>query len=57
MSLPNLSNTNHLRLLTIGMHTSRFLQRLLSCIPFIETLSIGVEDPWIDVKDNFDIKS
>ncbi|CAF1208543.1 unnamed protein product [Didymodactylos carnosus] len=57
MSLPNLTNTNHLRTLTIGMHTSRFLERLLSCIPFIESLSIGVNDPWINEGDSFDINS
>ncbi|CAF4540043.1 unnamed protein product [Rotaria sp. Silwood2] len=44
MSLPNLSNTTHLRSLTIGMNTSYFLKRLLSCIPFIENLSLGVND-------------
>jgi len=42
MILPNLSNTNHLRKLTIGLHTLRFLERLLLCIPFIENLSVGI---------------
>ncbi|CAF3005575.1 unnamed protein product [Rotaria sp. Silwood2] len=45
MTLPNLSNTTHLRSLTIGMNTSRFLERLLLCVPFIENLSVGVQDP------------
>jgi hypothetical protein len=42
MILPNLSNTNNLRKLTVGLHTSHFLQRLLSCTPFIENLSVGI---------------
>jgi hypothetical protein len=42
--LPNLLNTNHLRTLTIGIHTTRFLERLLLCIPFIENLSFDVRD-------------
>ncbi|CAF3319751.1 unnamed protein product [Rotaria sp. Silwood2] len=42
MSLPNLSNTMYLRTLTINMNTSYFLKRLLSRIPFIENLSLGV---------------
>jgi hypothetical protein len=42
MILPNLSNTNHLRTLTIGVHTLRFLERLLSRVPFIENLSVGI---------------
>jgi hypothetical protein len=45
MSLPNLSNTTHLRTLAIGINTSRFLERLLMCIPFIEKLSVGIKDP------------
>jgi len=45
MTLPNLSNTTHLRSLSIGMNTSRFLERLLVCVPFIENLSVGVLDP------------
>ena len=44
ISLPNLLNTNHLRELTIGIHTSSFLERLLLCVPCIENLSFGVED-------------
>ncbi|UJR32550.1 hypothetical protein I4U23_020012 [Adineta vaga] len=42
--LPKLLNTNHLRTLTIGIHTSHFLERLLLCIPCIENLSFGVKD-------------
>lgn len=44
MILPNLSNTTHLRTLTVGIHTICFLERLLSCIPFIENLSVGIDD-------------
>ncbi|CAF1267735.1 unnamed protein product [Rotaria sordida] len=55
MILPNLSNTNNLRILTIGMNSSRFLQRLLFCIPFIETLSIGIHDQKINKNKKFDI--
>ncbi|CAF2813283.1 unnamed protein product [Rotaria sp. Silwood2] len=44
ITLSNLLNTNHLRTLTIGIHTSRFLERLLLCIPLIEKLSFGIED-------------
>jgi len=55
MSLPNVLNTNHLRTLTIGMNTSYFVERLLSRIPFIENLSIGVKDPMMNENDNFDI--
>jgi hypothetical protein len=44
MILPKLSNTIHLHTLILGINTSRFLQRLLECIPFIENLSVGVND-------------
>ncbi|CAF4117762.1 unnamed protein product [Rotaria sp. Silwood2] len=48
MSLPNLSNTMYLRTLTINMNTSYFLKRLLSRIPFIENLSLGVNgEEWL----------
>ncbi|CAF3950676.1 unnamed protein product [Rotaria sp. Silwood1] len=57
MSLPNLLNTTHLRTLTIGMNTSYFLERLLRCIPFIEYLSVGVNDLAMNEHDNFDINS
>ena len=58
MILPNLSNTTHLRTLTIGMHTSCFIERLIKYIPFIENLSIGVNDRSINENnENFDIKS
>ncbi|CAF2057908.1 unnamed protein product [Rotaria magnacalcarata] len=57
MILPNLSNTIHLRKLTIGIHTSVFIGRLLRCIPFIENLSFGVDDPSIDENKGFDINS
>ena len=57
MILPNLSNTIHLRKLTIGMHTSIFIERLLRCIPFIENLSFGVNDPWINENEDFDMNS
>jgi hypothetical protein len=45
MALPNVSDTNHRRTLTIGIHTSRFLERLLSCIPLIQNFSVGISDP------------
>ncbi|CAF2679788.1 unnamed protein product [Rotaria sp. Silwood2] len=57
MILPNLSNTIYLRKLTIGTHTSQFIERLLTCIPFIENLSFGVYDPWLDQNKIFDINS
>ncbi|CAF0943845.1 unnamed protein product [Rotaria sordida] len=44
MTLPCLSNTTHLRTLSIGIKTSHFLERLLVCIPLIENLSVGVHD-------------
>ncbi|CAF0934769.1 unnamed protein product [Rotaria sp. Silwood1] len=44
ITLQNLLNSNHLRSLTIGIHTSCFLERLLLCIPFIENLSFGIKD-------------
>ncbi|CAF5088563.1 unnamed protein product [Rotaria sp. Silwood1] len=50
MTLQNLLNTNHLRTLTFGIHTSRFLERLLLCIPLIENLSFGIRDR--DIKAN-----
>ena len=43
MVLPNVLNTN-LRRLSLGNHTSLFLERLLLCIPFIEDLCIVIED-------------
>lgn len=54
MILSNLLNTNHLRNLTIGIHTSRFLERLLLCIPFIENLSFGIRDQDINKNDVHD---
>ncbi len=51
MILPSLLNTNHLRNLTIGIHTSRFLERLLLCIPLIENLSFGIRDENINKND------
>ncbi|UJR32547.1 hypothetical protein I4U23_020009 [Adineta vaga] len=42
--LSNLLNLNQLRTLTIGIHTSQFLERLLLCIPFIENLSFTIRD-------------
>ena len=42
MILPNLSNSNQLRTLTLGVHTLRFIERLLSRISSIENLSIGI---------------
>ena len=50
ITLQNLLNTNHLRTLTLGMHTSWFLERLLLCIPFIENLSFGIKDR--DINEN-----
>ncbi|CAF4005015.1 unnamed protein product [Rotaria sp. Silwood1] len=55
MSLPSLLNTTHLRRLTIGMNTSHFLKRLISYIPFIENLSVGVKDLEMNQKKSFDI--
>ncbi|CAF0940536.1 unnamed protein product [Rotaria sordida] len=52
--LSNLLNTNHLRTLTIGIHTSHFLECLLLCIPFIENLSFGIEDRDINKNDTHD---
>jgi len=55
MMLPNVSNTIHLHTLIIGMNTSRFLERLLPCIPFIKNLSVGVNDKEMNENDDFDI--
>jgi hypothetical protein len=44
ITLQNFLNTNYLRTLTIGIHTSHFLAHLLLCIPFIENLSFGIKD-------------
>lgn len=44
ITLSNLLNTNHLRTLTIGIHTSRFLEHLLLCTPLIENLSFSIRD-------------
>ncbi|CAF1380587.1 unnamed protein product [Rotaria sordida] len=52
--LSNLLNINHLRTLTIGIHTSHFLECLLLCIPFIESLSFGIEDRDINKNDTHD---
>ncbi|CAF2155333.1 unnamed protein product [Rotaria magnacalcarata] len=51
MTLSNLLNSNHLRTLTIGIHTSHFLERLLLCMPFIENLSFGIRDRDISETD------
>ncbi|CAF2071159.1 unnamed protein product [Rotaria magnacalcarata] len=51
MTLSNLLNSNHLRTLTIGIHTSHFLERLLLCMPFIENLSFGIRDRNISETD------
>ncbi|CAF2443312.1 unnamed protein product [Rotaria sp. Silwood2] len=56
ITLQNLLNPNHLRTLTIGIHTSRFLERLLLCIPFIENLSFGIKDRDNNEYDIHDIK-
>ncbi|CAF4528755.1 unnamed protein product [Rotaria sp. Silwood2] len=55
MTLPNLSNTNHLYSLVIGINTLAFLQRLLKCIPSIRNLSVGIQDEEINHENNFDI--
>ncbi|CAF3505339.1 unnamed protein product [Adineta steineri] len=55
--LPNISNTRHLRKLILGMNSSYFLERLLTCIPLIENLSIGVKDPSIKDKNYLNIRS
>ncbi|CAF1310206.1 unnamed protein product [Rotaria sordida] len=52
ITLPNLLSRNHLRTLTIGIHTSRFIERLLLSIPFIENLSFGIKDK--DINENDD---
>ncbi|CAF4304991.1 unnamed protein product [Rotaria sp. Silwood2] len=54
ITLPNLLKTNHLRTLTIGIHTSYFLERLLLCIPFIENLSFSIKDRDSDEYDTHD---
>jgi hypothetical protein len=54
MTLPKLSNTIPLRRLTIGVNTSKFLQRLLGCIPSIENLSVGIQDEEINNDEQFD---
>ncbi|CAF1557658.1 unnamed protein product [Rotaria sordida] len=54
ITLPNLLNTNHLRTLTIGIHTSHFLERLLLCIPFIENFSFSIKDRDSDEHDTHD---
>ncbi|CAF3219201.1 unnamed protein product [Rotaria socialis] len=51
MTLPNLLNANHLRTLTVGIHSSYFLGRLLLCIPFVENLSFGIDDRDINESD------
>ncbi|CAF3718055.1 unnamed protein product [Rotaria magnacalcarata] len=51
MTLPNLLNINQLRTLTIGIHSSYFLERLLLCILFIENLSFGMHDRDINESD------
>jgi hypothetical protein len=57
MSLPNLLYTTHLRTLSLGINSSRFLEHLIPCIPFIENLSVGVKDIEINEYDWFDINS
>ncbi|CAF3359636.1 unnamed protein product, partial [Rotaria sp. Silwood2] len=57
MSLPNLLNTTHLCRLTIGMHTSHFLEHLISCIPFIENLSISVKDLLMNDNNSFNVNA
>ncbi|CAF3162989.1 unnamed protein product [Rotaria sp. Silwood2] len=57
MTLPKLSDTNHLRTLTIGINTSVFLERLLKCIPFIENLSVGIEDEELPNDNQFDTQT
>ncbi|CAF1234545.1 unnamed protein product [Rotaria sordida] len=54
MTLPNLLNRNHLRTLTIGIHTSYFLERLLLCIPLIENLSFAIKDQDISANNAHD---
>jgi hypothetical protein len=54
MILSNLLNTNQLRNLTLGIHSSNFLERLLLCIPLIENLSFGVKDQNIKENDEHD---
>jgi hypothetical protein len=54
MILSNLLNTNQLRNLTLGIHSSYFLERLLLCIPLIENLSFGVKDQNIEENDEHD---
>lgn len=49
--LPTVRQTSHLRRLTIGMSSLRFLELLLCCIPSIEKLSVGVKDPRSEGRD------
>ncbi|CAF3852483.1 unnamed protein product [Rotaria sp. Silwood1] len=55
MTLPNLSNTVHLHTLTTGVNTIRFLERLVTCIPSIQNLSVGVQDSIVFDNDEFDL--
>ncbi|CAF3791537.1 unnamed protein product [Rotaria magnacalcarata] len=57
VTFPNLLNKTHLRRLTIGMHTSRFLERLISCIHFIENLSVGAKDLFMYTNDNVNVNA
>ncbi len=54
MTLPKLSNTIHLRTLTTDINTSKFLQYLLECIPFIENLSVCIRGEEINNDQRFD---
>lgn len=54
ITLPNLLNTTYLRTLTIGINSSRFLERLLECIPSIQNLSVGINDELVNDKNLFD---
>ncbi|CAF3979557.1 unnamed protein product, partial [Rotaria sp. Silwood2] len=57
MTLPNLSSTIHICKLTIGMRTSWFIKRLLTCMLFIENFSFGVDDRLIYQNESIDINS
>ncbi|CAF4441626.1 unnamed protein product [Rotaria sp. Silwood2] len=55
MTLPNLSSTVYLHTLTTGVNTIRFLERLVTCIPSIQNLSVGVQDSIVFDNDEFDL--
>ncbi|CAF1004592.1 unnamed protein product [Adineta steineri] len=53
MMLSSLLNPNQLRNLSIGIHSSYFLEQLLLCIPLIEKLSFSIEDQDINMNGGY----